>query len=103
MNVSDVNRALLRGGVDERGVLAHVEQLERRPFVFRFEFGLDELPADPGVILVRGPRQYGKSTWLELQLRETVRTFGPGSRPLRQRTNPAAARAPARIRARSAR
>lgn len=65
--------------MDERGVFPHVEQLEKQPFVFRFEFGLDELTVDPGVILVRGPRQYGKSTWRELQLCETVRTFGPGA------------------------
>ena len=50
-----------------------------RPRTFRFSFGLDELPQEPGVILVRGPRQYGKSTWLELMLRDTVEDHGPGS------------------------
>jgi predicted AAA+ superfamily ATPase len=29
--------------------------------------------------VIRGPRQYGKSTWLEFQLRETIRRFGPGA------------------------
>jgi predicted AAA+ superfamily ATPase len=37
------------------------------------------LPRDPGIIVIRGPRQYGKSTWLEFQLRETLRQFGPGT------------------------
>ena len=40
---------------------------------------MDELPAEPGIILIRGPRQYGKSTWLELELRNTLQEFGRGS------------------------
>jgi hypothetical protein len=28
---------------------------------------------------VRGPRQFGKSTWLEHQLRATLERFGPGT------------------------
>jgi len=31
------------------------------------------------VILIRGARQYGKSTWLEGALRDTVRRHGPGT------------------------
>jgi predicted AAA+ superfamily ATPase len=42
-----------------------------------WDFGLAELPREPGIIVIRGPRQYGKSTWLEYQLRETLRQFGP--------------------------
>jgi len=37
------------------------------------------LPEEPGVILIRGHGRYGKSTWLEGQLVETVRRFGRGS------------------------
>lgn len=33
----------------------------------------------PGILLIRGPRQYGKSTWLELQLRESLEKNGRGS------------------------
>lgn len=47
--------------------------------VFRPDFGLDELPEEPGVLLIRRPRQYGKSTWLEDQLRSTIASAGPGS------------------------
>ena len=79
MNVKEINRALAAGVVDEHGVLPHAEQLRRVPFVFTFEFGLDALPEEPGVILVRGPRQYGKSTWLEQHIRETVVKHGPGT------------------------
>jgi predicted AAA+ superfamily ATPase len=53
--------------------------LAEAPLQFAFEFGLDVLPREPGVILVRGPRQYGKSTWLEQQVLATVRDFGPGT------------------------
>ena len=45
----------------------------------RFSFGLDELPEQPGLVIVRGPRQYGKSTWIEQQIERTYRRFGPGS------------------------
>jgi hypothetical protein len=50
-----------------------------QPRTFRFSFGLDELPKEPGIILIRGPRQYGKSTWLELMLRESLEENGKGS------------------------
>jgi predicted AAA+ superfamily ATPase len=50
-----------------------------QPCTFRYSFGLDELPAEPGIILIRGPRQFGKSTWLELELRRTLEGYGPGS------------------------
>jgi len=53
--------------------------LKEAPFVFKFDFGLEELPEEPGIILVRGPRQYGKSTWLEQQILATIDRHGPGS------------------------
>lgn len=40
---------------------------------------LETLPPDPVIILVRGPRQYGKSTRLELELQQTLREHGRGS------------------------
>ena len=46
---------------------------------FDWDFGLAELPREPGIVVIRGPRQYGKSTWLEYQLRETLRQFRPGT------------------------
>ena len=49
------------------------------PFVFDVHFGLDSLPTEPGIILIRGARQFGKSTWLERELKTTIETFGPGS------------------------
>lgn len=79
MNVNDVNDTLLRGDLERPGLFPHLELLERAPIVFDVDFGLPELPEQPGVILIRGARQYGKSTWLEGQLRRSVEDHGPGS------------------------
>ncbi|GMV38437.1 MAG: hypothetical protein AMXMBFR64_01530 [Myxococcales bacterium] len=79
MNVDHINEALFRGELDRPGVLPHVRALGDAPFVFRQSFGLDSLPEEPGVILVRGARQYGKSTWLERQIAETIEQYGPGT------------------------
>jgi predicted AAA+ superfamily ATPase len=57
----------------------HLEALGTDQPLFRPDFGLDELPEEPGLLLVRGPRQYGKSTWLEGRIRTTVTRAGPGS------------------------
>ena len=78
MDVSDRNDALFRGELLE-GVLPHVARLARAPRVFDVDFGLRELPLQPGILLVRGARQYGKSTWLEGRVKATVEVAGPGS------------------------
>jgi predicted AAA+ superfamily ATPase len=79
MDVSTINRLLSTGELDTPGLFPHLELLGDAPFVFRPDFGLDRLPEQPGVIVVRGARQYGKSTWLEGQLRESIVAFGRGS------------------------
>lgn len=79
MDGKQVNAALSAGRIDEPGLFPKLEVLEHSPFRFGVDFGLDELPAEPGVILIRGARQYGKSTWLQEQIQRTVRQFGPGS------------------------
>lgn len=79
MDVRAVNEALFRGEHQRPGVLPHLEAVEKSPFAFRADFGLERLPAEPGVVLVRGARQYGKSTWLESQIAETLSEFGPGT------------------------
>ncbi|HEX6813448.1 MAG TPA: AAA family ATPase [Planctomycetota bacterium] len=79
MNVRDVNEALQAGDLAAEGLFPHLEALASSRFAFRADFGLDALPDEPGVLLVRGPRQYGKSTWLEGELRATVARAGPGS------------------------
>ena len=79
MNTFEVNQHLVRGDAMKPGVLPKLDELANEPFVFKPHFGLDALPAEPGVILVRGARQCGKSTWLQSQIRETVELCGPGS------------------------
>lgn len=60
-------------------MLPHLDNLKTIPFVFKQDFGLTTLPQEPGIMLIRGPRQYGKSTWLEQQVANTIIEFGPGS------------------------
>ena len=79
MDVSQINTHLLQGPLEAPGLFPHLEGLALSPYVFQVDFGLAELPRQPGLLLVRGPRQYGKSTWLEGQVRATVTEFGPGA------------------------
>ena len=78
MNVVERNLLYLKGVRQEEGLFPHLEVAPASGF-FNWDFGLAELPREPGIIVIRGPRQYGKSTWLEYQLRETLRQFGPGT------------------------
>ena len=79
MDGKQVNAALSVGRIAEPGLFPKLEALDQHPFRFGVDFGLNELPAEPGVILIRGARQYGKSTWLQEQIRLTVKRFGPGT------------------------
>ncbi len=79
MNVKEINQALATGALDRPGLFPHLEELSLAPHIFPLDFGLKELPKEAGVLLIRGPRQYGKSTWLEQELRRTLREWGPGS------------------------
>lgn len=79
MDVIQINRSLSVGAYEEPGVLPKLDELRGKRFVFKPSFGLNQLPHDPGVILIRGARQYGKSTWLQQQVYSTVTDFGPGS------------------------
>lgn len=79
MDVNERNRRFAAGEIGSQDLWPKITEYEEQPRTFRFVFGLDELPEEPGIILIRGPRQYGKSTWLELELRETLEGNGPGS------------------------
>jgi uncharacterized protein len=74
-----INQSLISGDTTSPGVLPHLDNLKTVPFIFVQDFGLPALPTEPGVIFIRGPRQYGKSTWLEQQIALTIQDFGPGS------------------------
>lgn len=78
-NISAINNLLALGNIAEKGLFPHLESLKESPFIFNIDFGLKTLPTEPGILLIRGARQYGKSTWLEGQIRDTIREFGAGS------------------------
>lgn len=70
--IQEVNKALESGEIDKSGIFPHLDALKASAFVFDIDFGLKTLPIELGIIMVRGPRQYGKSTWLEQQLKMTI-------------------------------
>jgi len=79
MDVNNRNQLFLNGKIDRDDLWPKITEYRDQPFTFRFSFGLDELPTEPGIILIRGPRQFGKSTWLELEIKRTLETHGAGS------------------------
>src|SRR5688572_23802358 len=78
MNVAERNMMYLKGITHAEGLFPRLEASPDSGF-FDWDIGLDELPSEPGIIVIRGPRQYGKSTWMEFHLRETLRQFGPAT------------------------
>ncbi len=80
MNVNEKNRYLLENNHQGMDFWPKIKEYSesRNPFFFEFDLG-QKLPVQPGLIIIRGPRQYGKSTWLELAIQDTVEHFGIGS------------------------
>lgn len=79
MDVKTINRFLAEGNIDHDDMWPRIIEMGSKTHQYRFEFGLDELPTEPGLIIIRGPRQYGKSTWLDMNLRWSAEDFGRGS------------------------
>lgn len=79
MDVKTINRLLAEGNIDCDDMWPRIVEMESKAHQYRFEFGLDELPKESGLIIIRGPRQYGKSTWLDMNLRWSAQDFGKGS------------------------
>lgn len=79
MDVKTFNRLLAQGEIDREDMWPRIVEMESKAAQFRFEFGLEALPKEPGIITIRGPRQYGKSTWLDMNLRSSIEEFGKGS------------------------
>jgi predicted AAA+ superfamily ATPase len=79
MDVNTINHLLSEGNIDREDMWPRIVEMESKAAQFRFEFGLDELPTEPGLITIRGPRQYGKSTWLDTELKWTIQKFGKGT------------------------
>src|SRR5881392_2855245 len=79
MDVNTRNHFFSLGEIERADLWPKITEFEAQPCTFRFSFGLDRLPAERGIVLIRGPRQFGKSTWLELELRQTLQEYGAGS------------------------
>jgi predicted AAA+ superfamily ATPase len=80
MNVREKNEQLLTAKPGQLDFWPKIKEYQESRNLFFFEFPLGrELPTEPGLITIRGPRQYGKSTWLELSIRDTLEEYKPGS------------------------
>lgn len=79
MDVKIRNLCYLEGRLENIGLFPQLEVLSQASVEFKMEFGLKELPKQPGLISIRGARQFGKSTWLEKQLRASLLENGQGS------------------------
>jgi predicted AAA+ superfamily ATPase len=79
MDIHTINENLSRGEIDHPQIFPHLDELKNAPYIFEVDFGLAELPLEPGILLIRGARQYGKSTWLEQQIYKTIKQFGPAT------------------------
>lgn len=79
MDIYTLNQHLAAGVVDLPGQFPRLDQLKQAAFTFRIDFGLARLPTEGGILLIRGARQYGKSTWLESEIKKTIEQYGPGS------------------------
>lgn len=74
-----INQYLSRPETQLSKIFPRLSKLHNSPYVFKLDFGLKELPKEPGILIIRGARQYGKSTWLEQEVIKTIKTFGAGS------------------------
>jgi predicted AAA+ superfamily ATPase len=79
MDVKRKNSFFLAGENQQPGLFPQLEAIKHWPVKFKAEFGLDTLPEEPGLILIRGARQIGKSTWLEQQIYDHIQKTGPNS------------------------
>lgn len=82
MTSKQANELLLQENFPDKAIaqaLPMYFRYKNNPLQFRSDFGLSELPEEPGLISIRGARQYGKSTWLETEIFKTRKDFGPGS------------------------
>ncbi len=79
MDLNEFNTQLLKENIDQPGLFPHLDELRKAAYIFEMDFGLSTLPMEPGILLIRGARQYGKSTWLEQQIYKTIQQFKGGS------------------------
>ncbi len=79
MEFQKLNQKLSRGEINPPELWPRRQKLQSQLLSLPFEFALKTLPLKPGLITIRGARQYGKSTWLEMEIYQSAKKFGPGS------------------------
>ena len=79
MNVRQRNELFLQANLEDPSLFPQLREISKMPVVFEPSFGLDRMPEEPGLLMIRGARQLGKSTWLEQNLKRTIQAEGPGS------------------------
>jgi predicted AAA+ superfamily ATPase len=79
LELSILNSKLRTGSAIDPQDLPSLAALKLQKNTFDVEFGLATLPQEPGLIVIRGARQYGKSTWLESELHKSFLAHGPAS------------------------
>ncbi len=62
MDVRTINQPLAEGNINREDMWPRIIEMESKAHQFRFEFGLSDLPTEPGLIIIRGPRQFEKNT-----------------------------------------
>ncbi|OFZ80794.1 MAG: hypothetical protein A2583_08430 [Bdellovibrionales bacterium RIFOXYD1_FULL_53_11] len=79
MNVNERNALFLKGITDTRDLFPKLESLSAVTVVFDMDFGLSSIPTEPGIMMLRGGRQLGKSTWMEQQIKSALKAHGAGA------------------------
>ena len=79
MKINKINEKSLSEAGIQISDLPNLNALKNQTFQFEMNFGLPVLPSEPGLIVVRGARQFGKSTWLEGQLLKAAQKNGAGT------------------------
>ena len=52
MDINTINVILSRGEINTANVFPHLSRLAKSPYQFHVNFGLDELPVEPGIIMI---------------------------------------------------
>lgn len=63
MNYITINKNLSGGILNIPGMFPHFAKLRSSKYIFKINFGLKELPKKPGILIIRGARQYGINGW----------------------------------------
>ena len=52
MDIANINQALVHGNIESVGVLPHLDSFKLAAFQFNIDFGLMQLPLEPGLLVL---------------------------------------------------